>query len=79
MGRIGRTDPQQILPSNFKVPEAWDLFLTRLRATPPSLVDLLPDLRGLRLFAEATTDLRDSNRLNVRVLFENNAKGGEES
>lgn len=66
--------PAQILPSNVKSSDAWGLFIARLRETPPSLIDLLPDLQGLRLFAEVATDLRDPNRLNVRVLFENNAR-----
>ncbi len=65
--------PAEILPSNFKSKASWEAFLGGLRSTAPALSDILPSLTNLALMVEASPDLRDPQRQNIRVIFENNS------
>lgn len=72
-GRDWAYRPTTIRPSHFRSAEAWNAFLESLRVTPPAVGDLAPDLSGLSLAVEFENDLRDADRLNLRVVFENNS------
>lgn len=65
--------PAEILPSNFKSKASWETFLEGLRSTAPALSDIRPSITNLTLMVEASPDLRDPQRQNIRVIFENNS------
>lgn len=66
--------PGTVRPSNIKSEGAWNAFLTTLRSSAPKLADLLPQLDDLGLMVALTPDLRDTTRLNLRILLENNSR-----
>ena len=63
-----------VRPSNVRSSEAWSQFLEVLRQQKPKLGDSLPQLDNVSLTIQATPDLRDLERSNVRILLENNGK-----
>ena len=66
--------PATIKPSDFRSEESWIQFLTRLRATVPLPTEIAPSLDGLQLAIHTGSDLRDSDRTNLRVILENNSR-----
>lgn len=66
--------PGTLRPSNFRDASAWNTFLDRLRQTAPRLTDVAPRLDQVTLTVALNRDLRDSRRLNLRVLLENNGR-----
>jgi hypothetical protein len=65
--------PSDILPSHVRSQASWQSFLSALRAMPPTVKSLAPDLSGVSLSVQFDADLKDPRRRNLRVMLENNS------